>query len=1367
MSAVSATPGYPCLPELEASRARLLKAIGHPPDLTLLRPLGNLGDQLIWAGTRRLLANHDYREVGFESLANVEGHTALISGGGAWCRVYQMMTQLLPLVEERFERVIVMPSSFDVSVSSVRAALLATRALVFARERESLRQLEGVCRAELAFDCAFYFDYSPYRRPGRGCLNAFRTDVESSGLFALPEGNVDISATCASLDQWLWAVARAACVRTDRAHVMIAAALLGKIVEYRASYYHKVPAIADYCLRGLPVRPLDRRRRPRAGSAAAPAASPSDASGWRERLGRASARAPGESPLAKPPSDPGVAARLTVFLSPGRDSTSSVASLGSLERSLTGPCRLVVGAAGLAPQAESLLAALRERGIEVSSVSFPRPGADDEFADLLPAVATEFVALVGDGAEVFPGTLERLAETLAEQPAVVGCAANLVLPSGRGGLGGGKLELTERVADFTSPDEVDCFAPESPGSSGPRDWISLDCAVVRSEVLRRSPPEWPEAASGVFADIDWSRRTSAMTGGTLWWRADALALAGAVAGAPCCLTPRDLAREDPVAAIQAMASLHARQGLVPRDLFRVFPGLETPASDSQVVAARIFLQLVHERGFAWTSTQWVKGELAPLIQVLRKMLELDRGGHNTAATLALGPPEAPSAGWQAALESALGDERRRGERRRRRALRERDQSWQARLLAAVESARAESQRQNAPSTGRDLAAELAVLERALKGADEQLHAIHSSKMWRAWMIYLRARRTVLLPLSALGTAARRVHAGSPRVLAASRQALARGARRTSTALHRLGHAGARAFGALYLGLAAARLEWLAAHRRGRLDPGSPPLVVGAVTPRERRPRVLWVIPYRPPTAEPAGDAPFVAQARALSAACDLYLLVLIRTASDQARRPFLAPHCRQIVFQSWTPDPTRDRWGLVPRGADQCSAPEARLRLRDLVRSFAIDVVHFDSFDVGDVGRALEGTKVVLNAADLAAFQGQGGSPTAPRPVGLLERSRRRRHQAQICDRVDQIHVRSPENGRLLAPYLRDGWRRIRVVPAPTPVDAGLDLGWPANRSFTRAAYRELLGTQPSERTAAAASAAQGDCLPSDSVDISIVIPTLNGGQVLDRCLAMIGKQATDRRREVICVDSGSSTETLDIIRGHDGVRLLSIDPQTFNHGLTRDLGARQGRGQVLVFINQDAVPVDEHWLHRLTEPLLRPGRFAAIQGGILEVPDPNDRFYWDSCGERFYFTRESTRWIARHHGIGFGTGNAAMRKLVWERLPFGWAPTMEDKKWQKKAAELGLEIGVSQEAAVFHTHNYGLRELAARCVSEGLGWRLLGENYGLGDALRDLLQKHVYLDLARGLRRRRIRTAAELLFPVLRPLLLYHGNHWSPEARL
>src|SRR5262249_31594889 len=241
---------------VQESRDVLLRAIGEPEDLTFIRLYGNIGDELIYAGTRQLLARRFYKEVGVRNISGVSGHTALVAGGGCWCGPYHDVAAHLPLIENNFKRVIIMPSSFDVSVPFVRATLAATKALVFARDRQSFDGIRRLCDAKLAYDCAFFFDYSPYLRPGEGCLVCHRTDKESV-FGVVPESNLDISYACSSLDDWLWTIARHATVKTDRAHVMIAAALLGKVVEYWTSSYHKVLSIADYALKSFPVRRVE------------------------------------------------------------------------------------------------------------------------------------------------------------------------------------------------------------------------------------------------------------------------------------------------------------------------------------------------------------------------------------------------------------------------------------------------------------------------------------------------------------------------------------------------------------------------------------------------------------------------------------------------------------------------------------------------------------------------------------------------------------------------------------------------------------------------------------------------------------------------------------------------------------------------------------------------------------------------------------------------------------------------------------------------------------------------------------------------------------------------------------------------------
>jgi len=239
------------------SVAEILAAIGDCPDITLVHGPGNRGDELICEGTRSLLRDRRFRDIAVEDLARGNGRTVLLVGSGAFSRAYhEWMPRALTLAEARFERVIVLPSSFDVTVDEVRETLQRTRAVIFAREVTSYDAIRPLCDARLALDGAFYYDYEPHRHDGAGALNTFRTDREAPPGWTPPADNVDISASAASLEAWLEAIASHAVVRTNRAHVMIAAALLGKQVELGPCSTNKVDAIADYALTDFPVRRL-------------------------------------------------------------------------------------------------------------------------------------------------------------------------------------------------------------------------------------------------------------------------------------------------------------------------------------------------------------------------------------------------------------------------------------------------------------------------------------------------------------------------------------------------------------------------------------------------------------------------------------------------------------------------------------------------------------------------------------------------------------------------------------------------------------------------------------------------------------------------------------------------------------------------------------------------------------------------------------------------------------------------------------------------------------------------------------------------------------------------------------------------------
>lgn len=234
------------------SRSALLAALHARRPFTYFRSFGNIGDRLINAGARRLIADLDYVEADLRRAAEFDGELAVVCGGGGWCGPWHSMPDLVRVVEQHFERVVVLPSSFDLTEPSVLQFVRTTRARLFAREPASLAMLRPYCDAALALDLAFFYDYAPYARGGAGVLNAYRTDAEKR-IHGLPPDNVDVSVESADLDHFLHTIARHAEVRTDRAHVMIAAALLGKRVRATNGSYHKVLSIADYALRSLDV----------------------------------------------------------------------------------------------------------------------------------------------------------------------------------------------------------------------------------------------------------------------------------------------------------------------------------------------------------------------------------------------------------------------------------------------------------------------------------------------------------------------------------------------------------------------------------------------------------------------------------------------------------------------------------------------------------------------------------------------------------------------------------------------------------------------------------------------------------------------------------------------------------------------------------------------------------------------------------------------------------------------------------------------------------------------------------------------------------------------------------------------------------
>jgi exopolysaccharide biosynthesis predicted pyruvyltransferase EpsI len=255
---------------------------------------GNAGDALIAVATYQLLraAGLRYRVVGSGSRATPD--TLIAGGGGNLVPPYADVARLLRGAGTRAARVLILPHTIAGNDDLVTA--MDARYEVYCRELTSYDYVRTHCRGaqvRLAHDLALCLDVEaaaqfPWRlawqlartealptaalilhllqdRAGqrqRGPPPTFyREDREALGGPRPPDrANRDLSQIyawtvapefCARVSTWLLlrALRAAAAVETDRLHITVAAALLGKPVRMHANSYYKNRAVYELSLR--------------------------------------------------------------------------------------------------------------------------------------------------------------------------------------------------------------------------------------------------------------------------------------------------------------------------------------------------------------------------------------------------------------------------------------------------------------------------------------------------------------------------------------------------------------------------------------------------------------------------------------------------------------------------------------------------------------------------------------------------------------------------------------------------------------------------------------------------------------------------------------------------------------------------------------------------------------------------------------------------------------------------------------------------------------------------------------------------------------------------------------------------------------
>jgi rhamnosyltransferase len=249
----------------------------------------------------------------------------------------------------------------------------------------------------------------------------------------------------------------------------------------------------------------------------------------------------------------------------------------------------------------------------------------------------------------------------------------------------------------------------------------------------------------------------------------------------------------------------------------------------------------------------------------------------------------------------------------------------------------------------------------------------------------------------------------------------------------------------------------------------------------------------------------------------------------------------------------------------------------------------------------------------------------------------------------------------------------------------------------------------------------------------SIIIPTYNAGDQIRALLLALKSQTI--ACEIIVVDSSSTDGTAEKAK-QGGARVIRIEKADFDHGATRNRAVRSAGGEILLFLTQDAFPVNEHLVANLTGPLrhrdipLSYGRQTAGPGaGPLEI-----------FARRFNYPEEATVKAADDEvrlGIKtFFCSNvcSAVRRLEFEEV--GGFPEKiimnEDMALAAKIIRAGYRVAYEPSAVVRHFHDYSLAQQFRRYFDIGVALNQAGLGTGAnraeGQGLKYLQKQTIYL---------------------------------------
>jgi rhamnosyltransferase len=237
-------------------------------------------------------------------------------------------------------------------------------------------------------------------------------------------------------------------------------------------------------------------------------------------------------------------------------------------------------------------------------------------------------------------------------------------------------------------------------------------------------------------------------------------------------------------------------------------------------------------------------------------------------------------------------------------------------------------------------------------------------------------------------------------------------------------------------------------------------------------------------------------------------------------------------------------------------------------------------------------------------------------------------------------------------------------------------------------------------------------------VKISVIIPTCNAASYLNSQLSVLERQAK-LIDEIIIIDSQSEDNTIEIAKEHKNVRIIEIKRADFNHGGTRHKAFLESTGDIVCFLTQDSLPVNEFYIENLIKPILEDSKVAMVGGKQVAREDASNvekyvrlfnykensavwgKEYRDKLGIKAFFISDS---CSAYSHTAYININGFEKHIL----------TNEDMEIAARFLENGYKLAYQAEAEVYHSHNYTLFEQFKRNFDVGAFLSMYSKHFSM-----------------------------------------------------